>query len=340
MDRQKKPKTSFVIGAIALLFLIIGYETALFVHKAAVERIVSLQEKPDTVYVVVGEGEEGDALGLRPRHDKKSGARHDSGEGDFSASLEMTERKALEMTEGKGARNDRRRDTVRVRAEGRSGVAQEVMDKYAPKMEEPFRFNPNTVSVEDLQRLGFSRRQAESIDNYRRKGGVFRRREDFAKSYVVSDSVYERLAPYISIPKLDINKADSAAFTTLPGIGKYFAAKMVEYRTRLGGYSFPEQLMDIYRFDREKYDGLKDLITCSKPSPYPIWTASEAELAAHPYIGRDAARSIILYRENTPPEERSVDGIIKAGIIAEDHAGKFRGCVFATEGGSPLSLQE
>ena len=44
MVRQKKPKTSFVIGAVALLFLIIGYETALFVHKAAVERIVSLQQ--------------------------------------------------------------------------------------------------------------------------------------------------------------------------------------------------------------------------------------------------------------------------------------------------------
>ena len=306
MDHRKKPKTSFIIGAVALLFLIIGYETALFVHKAAVERIVSLREKPDTVYVVVGEG---DALGLRPRHDSKGGARNDSG------------------------------DTVRVRAEGRSGVAQQVLEKYAPKASEPFRFNPNTVSVEDLQRLGFSRKQAESIDNYRKKGGMFRRREDFAKSYVVSDSVYEKLAPYISIPKLDINKADSAAFTTLPGIGKYFAAKMVEYRTRLGGYSFPEQLMDIYRFDREKYDGLSDLITCSKPTPFPIWTAPEAELAAHPYIGRDAARAIILYRDNTPPGERTVEGIIKAGIIAEENAGKFRKCVFATDCSS-LSPQE
>ena len=322
MDRQKKPKTSFVIGAIALLFLIIGYETALFVHKAAVERIVSLQEKPDTVYVVVGERDSFASLGMTER-----------------GALEMTERE-LGMTEGK--RRDSfaslgmtRGETVRARAEGRSEVAKEVLDKYAPKREEPFRFNPNTVSVEDLQRLGFSRKQAESIDNYRKKGGVFRRREDFAKSYVVSDSVYERLAPYISIPKLDINKADSAAFTTLPGIGKYFAAKMVEYRTRLGGYSFSEQLMDIYRFDREKYDGLKDLITCSKPTPYPIWTASEAELAAHPYIGRDAARGIILYRENTSPEESSVDGIIKAGIIAEENAGKFRRCVFATSGTSP-----
>ena len=322
MDRQKKPKTSFVIGAIALLFIIIGYETALFVHKAAVERIVSLQEKPDTVYVMVGEGRDSFAsLGMTK-----------------GTSLGMTKGTSLGMTKGTSL-GMARRETVRVRAEGRSEVAQEVMDKYAPKMEEPFRFNPNTVSVEDLQRLGFSRRQAESIDNYRKKGGVFRRREDFAKSYVVSDSVYERLAPYISIPKLDINKADSAAFTTLPGIGKYFAAKMVEYRTRLGGYSFPEQLMDIYRFDREKYDGLKDLIICSKPSPFPIWTAPEAELAAHPYIGRDAARSIILYRENTPPEERSVEGIIKAGIIAEENAGKFRRCVFATSGTSP-SLQE
>ena len=314
MDHRKKPKTSFIIGAVALLFLIIGYETALFVHKAAVERIVSLREKPDTVYVVVGEG------------------------GDSFASLGMTEGKGPGMTEGKGL-GMTRRDTVRVRAEGRSGVAQQVLDKYAPKASEPFWFNPNTVSVEDLQRLGFSRKQAESIDNYRKKGGVFRRREDFAKSYVVSDSVYERLAPYISIPKLDINKADSAAFTTLPGIGKYFAAKMVEYRTRLGGYSFPEQLMDIYRFDREKYDGLSDLITCSKPTPFPIWTAPEAELAAHPYIGRDAARAIILYRDNTPPGERTVEGIIKAGIIAEENAGKFRRCVFATDCSS-LSPQE
>ena len=306
MDRQKKPKTSFVIGAIALLFLIIGYETALFVHKAAVERIVSLQEKPDTVYVVV--------------------------KGDFSTSLEMTEGTSPEMT-GLSSRpgpSGTRRDTLRARA-GRSEAAEKVLEKYAPRRTEEFIFNPNTVSIEDLQRLGFSKKQAESIDNYRKKGGVFRRREDFAKSYVVADSVYERLAPYISIPKMDINKADSAAFTTLPGIGKYFAGKMVEYRSRLGGYSFPEQLMDIYRFDREKYDGLRDLIICSRPSPFPIWTASEAKLAAHPYIGRAAAHAIIIYRDNTPPGERSAEGIIKAGIIAEEYAGRFNKCVFATD---------
>ena len=294
MDHKKAvPKKSFVLGAIALLFLITGYETALFVHRAAVERIVSLKEKPDTVYVYIRGGEE-----------------------IHSAS-------GLGMTEGGPGMT--KRDTVRARAK-RSEVAEKVLSQYSPRRVESFRFNPNTVSVEDLQRLGFSEKQAASIDNYRQKGGVFHRKEDFSRSYVVADSVYQRLAPYISIPKLDINKADSAAFTTLPGIGKYFAGKMVEYRTRLGGYTYPEQLMEIYRFDREKYDGLKDLITCSAPKPYPLWTLPEQDLAKHPYIGWAAARAIVLYRNNTPPEQRSAEGIIKAGIIPEEYAGRFLRC--------------
>ena len=50
--RQKTLKSSFTTGAIALVFLIIGFETALFVHKAAVTRLVADRDHPDTVYVV------------------------------------------------------------------------------------------------------------------------------------------------------------------------------------------------------------------------------------------------------------------------------------------------
>ena len=45
-------KGSFVTGAIALVFLIIGYEVALFVHRAAVTRIEANRDHPDTVYIV------------------------------------------------------------------------------------------------------------------------------------------------------------------------------------------------------------------------------------------------------------------------------------------------
>ncbi len=48
----KKPTASFTTGAIALVFLIIGFEVALFVHKAAVTRLVADLDRPDTVYIV------------------------------------------------------------------------------------------------------------------------------------------------------------------------------------------------------------------------------------------------------------------------------------------------
>jgi DNA uptake protein ComE-like DNA-binding protein len=194
-------------------------------------------------------------------------------------------------------------------------AARDIWRANTRRRYENFRFDPNTVSVDDLMRLGFSQRQAEAIDNYRKKGGRFRRKTDFARSYVVEDSVYKRLERFIDIPKIDINRADSAAFETLPGIGKFFAAKMVSYRKELGGYSFPEQLMDIWHFDQEKFDGLKDLITVGPYEPYPLWTLREEDLARHPYIGKRAAKGIIIFRDNTPKEDWTVGNIIKAGIL-------------------------
>ena len=146
---------------------------------------------------------------------------------------------------------------------------------------------------------------------------------------MVADSVFERLQPYIDSPRIDINRADSAAFETLPGIGPYFAAKMVSYRKELGGYSHPEQLMDIYHFDQEKYDGLKDLIACSKPTPYPLWTLSEADLARHPYLSKEEAHSVVLYRAHQPREAWTVEGLHKAGILSEDHYAKLSRCLLA-----------
>ena len=212
-----------------------------------------------------------------------------------------------------------------------SQAAQQV--RAANRRVESFRFNPNTVSVDDLMRLGFSEKQALSIDAYRQKGGRYRRPSDFARSYVVADSVFDRLRPYISIPKTDINRADSAAFDDLPGIGPYFAAKMVEYRRRLGGYSYKEQLMDIYNFDRERYDGLSDLISCSKPgTPFRLWSLPEDSLRLHPYIRtRQCAHAIVLYRNTMPRDQWTVQALESAGILPPEDAARLRRCLIAKE---------
>ena len=287
-ERKPGMAQSFVTGVNALVFLLVGYQTAMFIHEAAVMKVASNRDVPDTVYVyrAVPESMPGDVerIGITDSVVRKN------------------------ASHGKHAEN--------------------VRQEMPYPRTESFAFNPNTVSLEDLQRLGFSRKQAQSIDNYRQKGGVFRRKSDFAKSYVVADSVYKRLEPYISIPLIDLNQADSAEFDSLPGIGGWFASKIIEHRERLGGYSYKEQLMDIYRFDQEKFAALSDLVTISKPYRYPLWTLPADSLRLHPYIRNyETAHAIVLFRQNSDPRAWAVDSLASCGIISLETASKLSRCV-------------
>ena len=302
-DGKRSLKSSFAAGVAALVFLIIGYQTALFVHRAAVLGILERRDAPDTVYVI----------------DRALA----------ESILKSVGKERLETMRQTVKGKDVyavRKDAVHV------PQIEAVRKKSAPKSVESFRFNPNTVPVPDLVRLGFTERQALSIDNYRKKGGIFRRKEDFARSFVVADSVYRRLEPYIDIPLIDLNLGDSADFDMLPGIGGYFAAEMVKFRDRLGGsYSRKEQLMDIYRFDEEKFAALEDLVTVEPRHirPYRLWTLPADSLRLHPYIGSYAARGIVIFRENNPESDWSVASLAKAGVLKAEMAEKLSGCVIA-----------
>ena len=88
--------------------------------------------------------------------------------------------------------------------------------------------------------------------------------------------------------------------------------------------------MDIYRFDQEKYDALSDLVFCSRPAPFGLWTLPADSLARHPYIhSRQAARSIVLFREHTPREGWTVDALAAAGILPAEQAAKLARCLLA-----------
>lgn len=305
--KKKVSGTTFKIGAIALTFLIIGYQAAVFIHRTAILRIESLRDSPDTVYITVAPRTPERPQSGKPRN---PGIRAGAGMGGSPAS---------------GPR--KYADTVR-RAAAHSPVVNRVRERS--RKAESFRFNPNTATVEELVRLGFSDKQAASIDNYRKKGGRFRRKEDFAKSFVVSDEIYRRLESFIDIPLTDINRADSAAFDALPGIGPYFAAKMVEQRRRLCGYSNPEQLLDIYNFGEDRYSKLKDLVCCSPPRPYPLWSLPADSLRLHPYIGGWAeARGIVRFRENSPPDSLSAEALGRSGILPADRAERLARCLIA-----------
>ena len=298
-NEDKRPSESFILGVVALVFLIIGYQTAMFVYKAAVTKIAANRDEPDTVYV----------------YEQRV------------CSVKDTETEGMSFAGSSDAMVAPVRKTVRKNA-GHTPRAEAVRQNLPRKKVESFRFDPNTATEDELCRLGFSPKQAQSIINYRQKGGRFRRKSDFADSYVVSDSIYRRLEPYIDIPLLDLNLADSA----LPGVGGWFASKMVEYRQQLKGYSHKEQLMEIWKFDRQKYDALEDLVTVAPEhiTPYPLWTYPADSLHRHPYIRNyESARAIVLYRENTSPDQWSVEKLSAAGILSESAAEKLSKCVIA-----------
>lgn len=307
--KGRKLSPSFVTGAIALAFLAVGYQTALFVHRAAALKILSDETVPDTVYVAVDEALSANDLPV-------------SGEVQLPSTST-----GISTSQGVSVISSRGKTVIGRKEVTRPETAAAVAAAIVPRTYENFRFNPNIVSVNDLRRLGFSLKQAESIDNYRKKGGRFRRKEDFAKSYVVADSVYRRLEKYIDIPLLDINRADSAEFDALPGIGGYFAAKMVEYRSRLGGYSCKEQLMEIYHLDNEKYSRFCDLITVGESRPFRLWTMPADSLKLHPYIRNwKTAKAIVLYRDNNPRELWTVEGLRNAGILDNAAAARLSRC--------------
>ena len=91
-----------------------------------------------------------------------------------------------------------------------------------------------------------------------------------------------------------LNTADTATLVTIPGIGPYFARKIVQYSNRLGGYVSIDQLDEIDDFPIEA----KKYMVIDNPAPKKlnINQLSLNELKRHPYINFYMAKAIVDYR--------------------------------------------
>ena len=66
---------------------------------------------------------------------------------------------------------------------------------------ERFPFDPNTADSTQLLRLGLQPWQVRNIYKYRARGGIYRKKEDFAQLYGLTVKQYRELEPYIRISK-------------------------------------------------------------------------------------------------------------------------------------------
>jgi competence ComEA-like helix-hairpin-helix protein len=183
-----------------------------------------------------------------------------------------------------------------------------------------FDFDPNKIGVEEWIRLGFTEKQAESIEKLKSKGFKFYKPEDLKTVYVVGEANYNRLAPYIKIdqnnfskreyakpvypekPKekfvIDINTADSSLFERQKGIGPALASRIIKYRNRLGGFVSTEQIKEVWGMPDSTFQYLKERLTVNeiKVAQLNLNTTDFETLRKHPYINYTFAKVIEAYR--------------------------------------------
>ncbi|MDM1297797.1 helix-hairpin-helix domain-containing protein [Empedobacter falsenii] len=81
--------------------------------------------------------------------------------------------------------------------------------KQSGKKIEYVKFNPNSYSENDWQKIGFSSKQAASILKYKNiLGGQFKSKEQLKKCYMISDDKYAEMEPYIDLPENVVYKAE------------------------------------------------------------------------------------------------------------------------------------
>lgn len=198
-----------------------------------------------------------------------------------------------------------------------------------------FAFNPNTVSYEQLIKLGFKEKTAKTFLKFRAKGFVFKQKEDLKKIYGINDYLYQRLESYIVLGStsqntnvvqetsiatkskgtkvIDINSADSLTLLEVKGIGPSFAKRIIKYRAMLGGFMFKKQLMEVYGFTQEIYTQIENQIEVKPISIEKINLNKDdfKTINNHPYLSYEHTKEIFNQRRKTLINADLVKEILK-----------------------------
>lgn len=117
---------------------------------------------------------------------------------------------------------------------------------------------------------------------------------------------------------VDINTADSLALLDVKGIGPTFASRIIKYRNLLGGFVKKEQLLEVYGFDKEKYDGIKNQVKVSGGHTIiNLNTATFKELSRHPYIKYNLTKAIFALKKKLGTF-KAVDDIKQIDLVTDE----------------------
>jgi len=181
----------------------------------------------------------------------------------------------------------------------------------------PFHFDPNTVDEAGWHQLGLRNKTIKTILNYRNKGGQFREPEDIKKIWGLRPGEAERIMPYVHILAaykkkeyapykptvikpvvVDINTATLEELRIIPGMGNGLVFRILKYRERLGGFIHIDQVKETCGMNDSSFVLMLPYFKLNSPAitKININTATDYDLSGHPYISKEVAKAIVLYR--------------------------------------------
>lgn len=202
-----------------------------------------------------------------------------------------------------------------------------------------YSFNPNYITDFKGYQLGMSVEEIDRLHKFRKEGKFINSIKQFQDVTQVSDSLINNISPYFKFPdwvnlkkdnlkskeqvyskkviaKQDINTATNQDFEKIKGVGEKLANRIVNYRTKLQGFSENNQIFEVWYLDKEVANRIlevyevKNLPIIQKIN---INQATFKQVLAIPYIDYELTKRIFNYKNEvieiqTIEELKKIDG--------------------------------
>ncbi len=178
-------------------------------------------------------------------------------------------------------------------------------------------FNFKSLTSKEANKIGMPYLIYKRIQNYIKKGGKIRTKEDLLKIYGMDSAIWSRVTPLLKFdsevhdttlptpslaksmlagPTININAATMEQLTALPCIGRKYAERIIKFRDALGGFYALSQLREVYGLGDSTFVCIIPYLYCDgKVRQLSLETATKSQLEKHPYIGWKKAQIIMNY---------------------------------------------
>ncbi len=191
------------------------------------------------------------------------------------------------------------------------------------KISKIYPFNPNFITDYKGYQLGMSIQEIDKLNSFRKSGNYINSVQQFQEVTGGSDSLMNVINPYFKFPAWvtsnntnlktrsiintkttiviqDINLVKASDLRIVNGIGEKLADRIIDYRTKLQGFSFNSQLYEVWNLDKDLVDKIL-LYFEVKESPViqkvNINEATFKQILAIVYIDYELTKKIVNYRD-------------------------------------------